>query len=57
MALNTEDNHAVNCRCKRGGGGGRDQVPIKYKVFERASCKSTWSIDPSMVFSPFDMYQ
>ena len=23
MALNnTEDNHAVNCRCKRGGGGG-----------------------------------
>ena len=22
MALNTEDNHAVNCRCKGGGGGG-----------------------------------
>ena len=45
MALNTEDNHAVNCRCKRGGGGGGgggvggvrgglDRVPIKYKVCE-----------------------
>ena len=56
MALNTEDNHAVNCRCKRGGGGGgnKAQLNIKYVC---ASCKSTWSIDPSMVFSPFDMYQ
>ena len=40
MALNTEDNHAVNCRCKRGGGGGiESQLNIKYV---RASCKSTW---------------